>query len=79
MFVLHQADLLQARTHRDPHAVMHNLDVLSVGSESTTITDKMIEYAAQYRVRIVWMDKPEVAQRVAATARSSRWRISTCT
>ena len=42
-----------------------NLDVLSVGSESTTITDKMIEYAAQYRVRIVWMDKPEVAQRVA--------------
>lgn len=43
-----------------------NLDVLSVGSESTTITDKMIEYAAQYRVRIVWMDKQEVAQRVGA-------------
>ena len=41
-----------------------NLDVLSVGSESTTITDKMIEYASQYRVRIVWMDKPEQAKRV---------------
>lgn len=40
------------------------VDVLSVGSESTTITDKMIEYAAQYRTRIVWMDKPEQAKRV---------------
>ncbi len=40
------------------------VDVLSVGSESTTITDKMVEYAAQYRVRLVWMDKPEQAKRV---------------
>jgi hypothetical protein len=38
--------------------------VLSIGSESSTITDKMVEYAAQYRHRIVWMDKQEQAKRV---------------
>jgi hypothetical protein len=40
------------------------VDVLSIGSESSTITDPMIQYAAQYRHRIVWMDKQEQAKRV---------------
>jgi phage/plasmid primase-like uncharacterized protein len=37
------------------------LDVLSVGSESTKLTDAMIAHAAKYRHIIVWMDRREVA------------------
>lgn len=40
------------------------LDVLSLGSESTTLTDAMIAHAAKYRHVVVWMDKREVALRL---------------
>jgi len=41
------------------------VDVLSLGSESATITDGMAAYAARFAHVIVWMDKPEVAHKVA--------------
>ena len=41
------------------------VDVLSLGSESATITDGMAAYAAKFAHVSVWMDKPEVARRVA--------------
>ena len=37
------------------------LDVLSVGSESTRLTDAMLAHAAKYRHVIVWMDRREIA------------------
>lgn len=37
------------------------LDVLSLGSESATLTDAMIAHAEKYRHVIVWMDKRDVA------------------
>ena len=40
------------------------LDVLSVGSESTRLTDAMIAHAAKYRHVIVWMDRREVAAKM---------------
>lgn len=41
------------------------VDVLSLGSESATLTDAMVVYAGQFRHVIAWMDKPEVARKVA--------------
>ena len=40
------------------------LDVLSVGSESTRLTDAMIAHAAKYRHVIVWMDRREIAAKM---------------
>ena len=40
------------------------LDVLSVGSESTRLTDAMLAHAAKYRQVIVWMDRREVATKM---------------
>jgi len=40
------------------------LDVLSVGSESTRLTDAMIAHAAKYKHVIVWMDRREVATKM---------------
>ncbi len=40
------------------------LDVLSVGSESTRLTDPMIAHAAKYRHVIVWMDRREIAAKM---------------
>ena len=37
------------------------LDVLSVGSESTRLTDPMLAHAAKYKSVIVWMDRREIA------------------
>jgi hypothetical protein len=37
------------------------LDVLSVGSESTRLTDPMLAHAAKYKHVVVWMDRREVA------------------
>lgn len=42
------------------------LDVLSLGSESTRIPDSFLPTAAQYRSRIVWMDKESRAREEAA-------------
>ena len=42
-----------------------HLDVLSLGSESATITPIMAEYAARHATVIVWMDKAERAQAVS--------------
>ncbi len=36
------------------------LDVLSWGSESTTVTEPMVAFAKAYARVIVWMDKPEI-------------------
>lgn len=40
------------------------LDVLSVGSESTRLTDAMIAHAAKYKHVIVWMDRREIAAKM---------------
>lgn len=53
-----------------------NVDVLSLGSESQALTLAMIALANQFRSVIVWMDKPEIARKLAeqitgATAVSS--------
>ena len=40
------------------------LDVLSVGSESTRLTDAMLAHAAKYKHVIVWMDRREVATKM---------------
>lgn len=40
------------------------LDVLSVGSESTRLTDAMIAHAAKYKHAIVWMDRREIADKM---------------
>ena len=40
------------------------LDVLSVGSESTRLTDAMVAHAAKYKHVIVWMDRREVATKM---------------
>ena len=37
-----------------------NCDVLSLGSESQSLTDAQIAFAKRYGTRIVWMDKPSV-------------------
>ena len=42
------------------------VDVLSLGSESQNLTDKMIEYAGKFQSVIVWMDKPQVVERLKA-------------
>jgi len=39
-----------------------NVDVLSLGSESQHITDKMLEYITRYRQVIIWMDRAEKLQ-----------------
>jgi len=41
-----------------------NVDVLSLGSESQSLTDAMVQHAAKFGHVIVWMDKPEVATRI---------------
>lgn len=38
------------------------VDVLSFGSESQSLTEKMVQHAAKYRTVILWADKPEVAK-----------------
>jgi hypothetical protein len=48
------------QTARDTH-----LDVLSLGSERATLSDKQIDFAKQYRHLIVWFDKNEVAKQQA--------------
>lgn len=40
------------------------LDVLSVGSESTRLTDPMLAHAAKYKSVIVWMDRREIADKM---------------
>ena len=40
------------------------LDVLSVGSESTRLTDAMVAHAAKYKHVIVWMDRREIAAKM---------------
>jgi hypothetical protein len=35
-------------------------DVLSIGSESQSLTDAQVAFAKRYGTRIVWMDKPSV-------------------
>jgi hypothetical protein len=40
------------------------LDVLSVGSESTRLTDPMLAHAAKYKQVIVWMDRREIADKM---------------
>ena len=40
------------------------LDVLSVGSESTRLTDAMLAHAAKYKSVIVWMDRREIAAKM---------------
>jgi hypothetical protein len=41
------------------------VDVLSLGGESATLTPAAIAFAQTYPVRIVWMDKPELAKKQA--------------
>ncbi len=40
------------------------LDVLSVGSESTRLTDAMLAHAAKYKQVVVWMDRREIADKM---------------
>lgn len=40
------------------------LDVLSVGSESTRLTDAMLAHAAKYKSVVVWMDRREIADKM---------------
>ena len=40
------------------------VDVLSLGSESTRLTDAMVNYASRFRSVIVWMDKPQIRERL---------------
>lgn len=40
------------------------LDVLSVGSESTRLTDPMLAHAAKYKHVVVWMDRREIAAKM---------------
>ena len=40
------------------------LDVLSVGSESTRLTDPMLAHAAKYKSVVVWMDRREIAAKM---------------
>ena len=40
------------------------LDVLSVGSESTRLTDPMLAHAAKYKQVVVWMDRREIADKM---------------
>ncbi|MBK8772606.1 MAG: hypothetical protein IPM06_19575 [Rhizobiales bacterium] len=52
------------------------LDVLSLGSESATLPTSIPAFAAKFRTVIVWMDKPDIARKLAeqltgATAVSS--------
>lgn len=42
------------------------LDVLSIGSEATRITPGVVEFAKRYGTVMVWLDRPEMAQRVMA-------------
>jgi ribosomal protein L37AE/L43A len=42
------------------------VDVLSTGSESAIIPKAALEYAATFRTCVVWMDKPDIAQKWAA-------------
>jgi len=51
------------------------LDVLSLGSESARLTDAMIRYARQYGQVLTWLDRPELADRMAADLPGS-WPIS---
>lgn len=41
------------------------VDVLSVGSESTALTDAMLALTDKYRHVIVWMDRPEIVDKFA--------------
>jgi len=41
------------------------LDVLSLGSESATLTPAMVAYAQRYHTVLTWFDKPEIAAAVA--------------
>ena len=48
-----------------------NVDVLSLGSESSKLTDGMVTYAAKFRSVIVWMDKPQIRQRLQSSIRQA--------
>lgn len=41
-------------------------DVLSIGSETATLTPAAVDYISQYRQVIVWMDRPEIARQLMA-------------
>lgn len=43
-----------------------HVDVLSIGSETATLSEKAIETMGRFKVRLAWMDKKEIALRVAA-------------
>jgi hypothetical protein len=47
------------------------VDVLSLGSESATITPAMADYAGRYATKIVWLDREERAQAVRAALSGS--------
>jgi phage/plasmid primase-like uncharacterized protein len=54
------------------------VDVLSLGGESSTLTPAAVAFAQQYPVRIVWMDKPELAKKQATLVNGGAfWSIET--
>lgn len=64
VLVLCEGELNAASIYQVAH--MAQTDVLSIGSETATLTPAAVEYISQYRQVIVWMDRPEIARQLMA-------------
>lgn len=67
--VLCEGEINAASVYQVAH--MAQTDVLSVGSETTTLTPAALTYINQYRQVIVWMDRPEIARQIMAVLRNA--------